>query len=68
MLPSVVLVRPECGMVTEAAKLVADMANDEAPILASTGLRLRALPRQPDDEPGQGERWHGHDESGQAGD
>lgn len=55
-------------MVTEAAKLVADMANDEAPILPSIGLRLRALPRQPDDEPGQGERWHGHDESGQARD
>jgi hypothetical protein len=27
-------------------------------------VRLRALPRQPDDEPGQAERWHGQDDEG----
>ena len=51
-------------MVTEPAKLDADMATYEAPILPSKGLRLRALPRQPDDEPGQRQRWHGQHEGG----
>jgi hypothetical protein len=49
-------------MVTETARDIADMANDEAPVLRSVGLRPRALPGQPDDVPGQGERWHGEDD------
>src|SRR5215469_9193719 len=62
--PPVVLVRPEHGMISKTEKAVADMASDEAPILPSVGRRLRAPPRQPDDDPGQGERWPGQDDEG----